>query len=212
MTTSERDEWALRIEHGNVEVGKAFGIGDRLDSGDLLSRDRETKDHQEPPPRSDYQRRLAIHERHIRSPCAGLSRSPGNRQGPAYLSWRARRHCGIVRLEDDLGIEHSKQRVEISTLGGGKKCRNQLSLLRAIWAVNFGDAVNTSAGSDRELSCRAWRTFQDSCDLAKGHGEQVVQYKGESLGGFQGVEHDEKRETDRVCKTHLSKVSAELNA
>ena len=41
---------------------------------------------------------------------------------------------------------------------------------------------------------------QDGGDLIKRHGEQVVQHERQPLGGGQGFEHHQQRETDRVSQ------------
>ena len=58
--------------------------------------------------------------------------------------------------------------------------------------------MHPAAGTAGELPRRGRGAAHDGSDLVEGHGEHVMQHKGEPLGGSQGLEHHQQRETDRV--------------
>ncbi len=58
--------------------------------------------------------------------------------------------------------------------------------------------MHPAAGAAGELPRGVGRAPHDGSDLVEGHGEHVVQHEGEPLGGSQGLQHHQQRQTDRV--------------
>ena len=58
--------------------------------------------------------------------------------------------------------------------------------------------MHPAAGAAGKLPRGVGRAPDDGSDLVEGHGEHVVQHEGEPLGGSQGLQNDQQRQTDRV--------------
>ena len=58
--------------------------------------------------------------------------------------------------------------------------------------------MHSPAGAAGQLPRGVGRAPHDGSDLIEGHGEHVVQHEGQPLGGSQGLQHHQQRETDRV--------------
>jgi hypothetical protein len=59
------------------------------------------------------------------------------------------------------------------------------------------------AGVAGELLRRDRRSLHDRRDLAKRHGEHVVQHERDPFGRVQGVQHDQQRPADRIGQNRL---------
>ena len=90
------------VEHRQIDLAEAFGVGDQVDRNDLPARSRELEHDTRPSARNPYESRGAIHERRLRGPGASLERL-GHGLRTADLRRRAHFHgCG-VGSEHDVG-------------------------------------------------------------------------------------------------------------
>ena len=132
------------------------------------------------------------------SPCCATAAAPRTSARRARGAGRA------VGSQHDVRVEHREQRVEVAAAGGGEEGVDDVSLAGEIGVEDQSAPVSPTrpmhpaAGAAGELPRGVGRAPHDGGDLVEGHGEHVVQHEREPLGGSQGLEHHEQRETDRV--------------
>ena len=73
-----------------------------------------------------------------------------------------------------------------------------ISYAREIDILNVRRALHAAACAARKLPCCGWGALHDFRNLVEGDAEEIVQHEREALGGIQGVEDHEQRETNRV--------------
>ena len=105
--------------------------------------------------------------------------------------------------EHDIGVEHGDQRVEVTLARGGDEGVDDLPLGAEVGVRERRGTADAAAGTARELPSRVGRALHDRRDLLERHREHVVQDERESLGGSEGLEHDQEREADRVGQQSL---------
>ena len=103
-----------------------------------------------------------------------------------------------VDPEDDVGVEHGDQPLEIAVARGGEKRINDRTLVRQIGVGCRLCAADAAARAACELAGRRGRALDDRRDLLERQAEHVVQHEREPLRGRQRLEHDQQREPDRV--------------
>jgi len=97
-------------EDREIEAPYAFGIGDRVDRGDLSVRDREGEHHHQPSARRDDDAHVAVDERGPRRARAAGDSAPRDDRGAAHFGGRARREGRAIHAEHDVGIEEREPR------------------------------------------------------------------------------------------------------
>src|SRR5207302_1422741 len=78
-----------------------------------------------------------------------------------------------------------------------------ISYAREIDILNVRRALHAAACAARKLPCCGWGALHDFRNLVEGDAEEIVQHEREALGGIQGVEDDQQRETDRIGQQHF---------
>jgi hypothetical protein len=141
-----------------------------------------------------------------------------SRAGQRGESWREGEHVPGHRLsaehrlarvawagvgpEDDVGVQHRNQRVEVSVPGGGQEGIRDLPLLARV-GVRHGSLPDAAPGPAGEFPGRLRRAVHDQGDLLERDVEDVVQDEGEPLGGGQRLEHNQQGHADRVGQDGL---------
>ena len=139
-----------------------------------------------------------------------VGRQPRERHRPARHGLRAAdddRRVGMghpsVGAQDDVGVEHGHERVEVALPGRGEERVDDHPLAREVRIGRGRLALHAMPRAARELARRGRRPADDRRDLVEGHGEHVVQHERETLGGRQRLEHDEQRQPDGVGQQRL---------
>ena len=130
-----------------------------------------------------------------RPSCRVHHRPAGHGHRTAYGSCRgghAGREGSLVGPDDDVGVEHGEEGVEIAVARGGQEGVDHDPLALE---VGVGDsrrlALDAPAGAAGQLAGRLGGAFDDRGDLVEGDGEDVVQDEGEPLGRAERFQHDE---------------------
>ena len=110
----------------------------------------------------------------------------------------ARRHGSAVRPEHHIWVKGREKRVEVPSARSREEGVDNFSLASEVGDASRVRSLNPAACAARELPCRSLGTAHDRSDLVERQVEHVVQHERETLGGIQGLEHHEQRETDRV--------------
>src|SRR6266571_3511300 len=105
--------------------------------------------------------------------------------------------------EHDVRVEQGEKRVKVTGARGGEEGVDHFSLVGEIGVGNRCHSSHTAARAARELPCCSRGALHYSRNLVEGHGKDVVQHEREALGGSQGIEDHEQRETDRVGQQRL---------
>jgi hypothetical protein len=87
-----------------------------------------------------------------------------------------------VDPEDDVGVEHPDERLEIAVTGGGEEGVDDASLLAQI-GFRFRRVLHPAPRAAGELHCRHFGALEHRGDVGEGHAEHVVQNKREPLSG-----------------------------
>ena len=125
-------------------------------------------------------------------PVAGVPRAA--RHGAGALD-DPQRAAAVVGAQDDVGVQHREQPLEVAAAGGGQERVDDLPVGGGRVAVRALDAAPRPRG---ELPRRRRRSVDDQRDVLERHREQVVEHERQALGGLQRLEHDEQRGADRV--------------
>jgi hypothetical protein len=175
-------------------------IGDYVQLDDAAARDGEADDAQRPAAPSHHDARRAVDDgrtRELRELRSAGQHLAGHRRRP-----EDRLRCPLddpeVAAEDDVGVEHVEQRLEISGARGRQEGVHDLSLPREIHFGLRRCPLHPSPRPARQLAGSRGRTSDDLGDLVEGHAERVAQDEGEPLGRAECLEHDEQRHPDRV--------------
>ena len=82
-----------------------------------------------------------------------------------------------VEPEENVGVEHSKQGVEVTRPRRGEKGGDDLALLCNVGIRLRRGATHAAAGATRELTRGCRRAVDDRGDLLERHAEHVVQHE-----------------------------------
>src|SRR3954449_9456030 len=111
-------------EHRKVETAQACGVGDDVDLGDAAIGDGEVESAMEASARRPDESDGSVDNggmniaRHFREGDG----SAGPVGGTADLARSAGTRGGFVDADEDIGIENSEERVEVSAAQSGEKC------------------------------------------------------------------------------------------
>lgn len=95
-----------------------------------------------------------------------------------------------VDLEDDLGVEHAQQRLEVAFVGRGEE-GDDVRLSGDV-RVGLRSAAHLPARPASELPRGLGRAVHDWGDLGERYAEHVVQHERQALGGIELVEHHKR--------------------
>ena len=95
-----------------------------------------------------------------------------------------------VGPEDDIGVEHGNERVEVTVSRGGAEPLDHLPLGGQVGIRHGRSAADAAARSAGELARRLGWALDDRGDLLERDGEHVVQDEGQSFGRGERLEHD----------------------
>lgn len=189
-----------RTEDGKVEGYQPFGVLEDVDLDDSSVGDDERHDRQHAGSggddgsggpvdqrRSDEGSEFRCHH----GVCGDVS-SRVNHDGPPAA------RCPAVSPEDDVGIEHGNQCIEVAILGRGEEGVHHDPLPREVRVGSRSLATYPATCSAGELPRGGRAALDQRRDLVEGQGEHVVQHEGEPLGGRQHFQHHHQRESDRI--------------
>ena len=115
--------------------------------------------------------------------------------------------CRAARAEvdsqDNVGVEDGDQCVEVTTAGCQKECVDHRALTGEVGVWDFGPS-DPAPCPLAELPGGSRGSTNHWGDLLKWQREHVMENKGQTLGGSQGIEYDEQSQPDRVGKQRLA--------
>ncbi|GLV54082.1 hypothetical protein KDH_09310 [Dictyobacter sp. S3.2.2.5] len=188
-----------------VQLAQMFWIGNRIDGRDFAVSDGETQEEQEPSTRSNNDSHRPVYEHWLceRDAFQDLSRSPGDGLCATNLPYSASGDGYVVGSEHNIRVEYCQECVEGSFARGGEERINDFSLEGQIGIFYHCHPLYPTAGTAGKLSGRHRRTFHKRRNLIEGHGENIVQNEGETLGGGKRVQDDQQRQAHPIGKFRL---------
>ena len=120
-----------------------------------------------------------------------------------HLARGAAREGAAVDAEDDFGVQHLEQGLEVAVPRGGEERVDDLALPADIRVGDRDLALHPAPRPAGELARRLRRAVDHGSDLVEGDGEHVMEYEREPFGRIQRLEHDQQREADRVGEQRL---------
>ena len=192
------------VEDGEVELGEALGVGERVDLDDLAVAHGERHHRGESPTRHHDRTGGTVDQRrpHVRRQPAVGERARRDLLRAADDAGHVRPARPTVGPQHDVGVEDGDQSLEVAVTRRREERVDDLALPGEV-GVGLRCTLHPTAGAARELACRRRCAVHDRRDLVEGHGEHVVQHEREALGRLEHLEHDEQREADRVGEERL---------
>ena len=200
------------VEEHQPELAEAVRVADDLHHSDPLPCKCKAKDDARLAAWSPHCPHCAINERRL-----GKAGTPDKGAGyggrTAHLARGACLNGCVVGAHHDLWVEQRKQGGKVAIACGSEEGGDYLALavklapptggafggrvsfvltplLCGVTAIgNAGRALQAAAGAAGELPGRNRRAPDNGSDLLKGHGEEVVQHKGQPFGGRECFEH-----------------------
>ena len=162
----------------------------------MLDREPDNRDR----PAADHHDRAsgAVDDRRLRKRREGTAALEDHRRDAARTAHRQPAAGGHVDAQDDVGVEHLQERLEVACAGGRQEGVDDLALTAEVGVGPRRRAAHAPPGAARQLPRGLGCAVDDRRDLVEGNGEHVVQHEGEPLGRRQRLEDDQEREADGV--------------
>ena len=116
---------------------------------------------------------------------------------------RSRAARAEVDSQDDVGVEHGDQCVEVTTASCQEEGIDHRTLTGEVGIWDLGAPYPTPCPA-RELPGGCRGSIDHGGDLLEWQIEHVMQNEGQPLSGSQGIEYDQERQADRVGKECLA--------